>query len=125
MSNGQRGVVRKLRHNGKTRHAKGYIETSGKICISHLIEERPASANNRDRIDDWEADTVAGQTGKACLVTLTDRKSRFLLYEKADKKESRAVSDKMIQMFRGNYLFTKFHQKEHHIRREHCQLEPT
>lgn len=64
MSKGQRGVVRKLRHNDKTRHAKGYIETSGKICISHLMEERPVSANNRDRIDDWKADTVAGQTGK-------------------------------------------------------------
>ena len=49
----------------------------GKISISTLIHEKPEDANNRTRIGDWEADTVAGKTGKACLVTLTDRYSRF------------------------------------------------
>ena len=95
---GQRGVTRKLRHRGKTRHTKGHVETRGKIRISYPIEERPEIANNRERIGDWEADTVAGQTGKACLVTLTDRKSRFLLCEKVAKKASHEVSDKMIKM---------------------------
>ena len=45
----------------------------GKIKISHHISERPEQANQRERIGDWEADTVAGVTGKACLVTLVDR----------------------------------------------------
>ena len=39
-----------------------------------------------ERIGDWEADTVAGVTGKACLVTLVDRKSRYLLCEKVAKR---------------------------------------
>lgn len=98
LSNGQRGVARKLRHRGKTRHVKNYIETRGKIRISHHIEERPLIANNRERLGDWEADTVAGKTGKACLITLTDRKSRFLLCEKAAKKASDEVSEKIIKM---------------------------
>lgn len=80
----QRGVARKLRHRGKTRHKNGCIETRGKI--SHHISERPEQANQRERIGDWEADTVAGVTGKACLVTLVDRKSRYLLCEKVAKK---------------------------------------
>lgn len=42
------------------------------IQISNLIADRPDLANNRERLGDWEADTVMGQTGKACLVTLTD-----------------------------------------------------
>jgi len=33
----------------------------------------------RERIGDWEADSVIGCAGKACLLTLVDRKSRFLL----------------------------------------------
>ena len=78
LSHGARGVIRKLRHRGKTRHTKGHVENRGKISISHTIHERPEEANNRTRIGDWEADTVAGKTGKACLVTLTDRYSRFL-----------------------------------------------
>lgn len=98
LSNGQRGVARKLRHRGKTRHVKNYVETRGKIRISHPIEERPLPANNRERLGDWEADTVAGKTGKACFVTLTDRKSRFLLCEKAAKKASDEVTEKIIKM---------------------------
>ena len=42
---GQRGVARKLRHKGKTRHKNGCIETRGKIKISHHISERPEQAN--------------------------------------------------------------------------------
>ena len=91
LSPGQRGVARKLRNKGKTRHKNGCIETRGKIKISHHISERPEQANRRERIGDWEADTVAGVTGKACLVTLVDRKSRYLLCEKVAKKDSISV----------------------------------
>ena len=43
------------------------------------------------RISDQEADTVAGKTGKACLVTLTDRYSRFLKIQKVVVKKSKLV----------------------------------
>jgi len=32
-----------------------------------MISERPIEAENRSRIGDWEADTVAGVTGKNVL----------------------------------------------------------
>ena len=86
LSHGNRGAIRKLRHRGKNRHTKKYEERRGKIQISNLITDRPAPANNRERLGDWEADTVMGQTGKACLVTLTDRKSRYLLCKKLQKR---------------------------------------
>ena len=85
MSRGNRRVIRKLRHRGKSRHTKDYEEKRGKIRISNLITDRPEAANHRERLGDWEADTVMGQTGKACLVTLTDRKSRYLLCKKISK----------------------------------------
>ena len=40
-----RGVIRKLRHRGKTRHTKGHVENRGKISISYTIPERPEEAN--------------------------------------------------------------------------------
>uniref|UniRef100_UPI0003B508E4 IS30 family transposase n=1 Tax=Bavariicoccus seileri TaxID=549685 RepID=UPI0003B508E4 len=49
----------------------------------------------------WEADTVAGQTGKACLVTLVDRKSRLLLIGKSENKASKPVVDQMIKLLQG------------------------
>ena len=60
LSRGNRRVIRKLRHRGKSRHTKNYEERRGKIQISNLITDRPESANNRERLGDWEADTVMG-----------------------------------------------------------------
>lgn len=99
LNNGNRGLIRSLRHRGKTRHTKNHIEKRGKIPISNTIHERPEAANNRVEIGHWEADTVAGKTGGACLVTLTDRKTRYLLSGKVNKKLSELVKEKMIELF--------------------------
>lgn len=86
LSHGNRGHVRELRHKGKTRHTASHQENRGRIKITHTIHDRPALANNRKEIGHWEADTVVGKTGGACLVTLTDRKTRFLVARKVAKK---------------------------------------
>ena len=101
LSSGNRGAIRKLRHRGKSRHTKGYVERRGQIVISHDIDERPAVANERSRLGDWEGDTVAGITGKACLVTLVDRKSRFLIRGKASEKKAEHVNKVMIGSLKG------------------------
>ena len=97
-SNGNRGAVRKLRHRGKTRRRKGTVETRGKIVISNRIQERPQEANDRRAIGHWEADTIAGKTGSACLITITDRCSRYLLAGRVAKRTSACVSDEMIKL---------------------------
>nr|WP_244905656.1 IS30 family transposase [Listeria newyorkensis] len=97
--NGQRGIARKLRHRGKTRHTKGYQETRGKIKISHSIHDRPKEADERHCIGHWEADTVLGKTGLPCLITLTDRYSRYLLSEQIPRKNASFVTPKLIAMF--------------------------
>lgn len=104
LTRGQRGVARKLRHRGRSRHTKNYEERRGKIQITNDLKDRPNEANQRVRVGDWEADTVLGITGKACLVTLTDRKSRFLLSMRIDKKNSVNVRDAMINLLTGQPL---------------------
>ena len=91
----------KLRHRGKTRHTKGKEETRGKIKISHPIEERPEEANQRTVVGHWEADTVAGIAGSSCLITLTDRCSRFLLIRKIPGKTAALVRDGIIEMLQS------------------------
>lgn len=98
LSHGSRGVIRKLRHRGKTRRRKDRVETRGKIIISNHIQNRPEEADRRLAIGHWEADTLAGKTGSACLVTITDRRSRYLLAGKVDKKYSVLVTNKLIAM---------------------------
>jgi len=97
---------RKLRHRGKTRHTKNHQEKRGKIQISNELTDRPVEAEMRIRIGDWEADTVAGVNGKACLVTLVDRRSRFLLCCKAEKKTSEAVTEAINTLLINQPLHT-------------------
>ncbi len=97
-SNGNRGAVRKLRYRGKSRRRAGTVETRGKIVISNRIQERPKEAEERQVVGHWEADTVAGKTGSACLITITDRCSRYLLAGKVAKRCSSLVADKMISL---------------------------
>ncbi len=106
LSHGNRGSIRKLRHRGKSRHTKNYEEKRGKITISHLISERPKEANERSRLGDWEGDTVAGKTGKACLVTLTDRRSRYLTGGKSPLKKADPVNEVIIRSLKGQPLKT-------------------
>ena len=73
----------------------------GSIPISHDISERPAGAANRSRRGHWECDIIAGKTGKACLVTLVDRKSRYLVGGKAAKKTAQAVNTVLLQVLQG------------------------
>lgn len=60
---GGRRAARRLRRKGRRRRAAGREERRGKIVVSHTIDERPAAAEERSRLGDWEADTVAGKAG--------------------------------------------------------------
>ena len=78
------------------RHTKNHTEKRGKISVTHTIHERPVEANNHSVIGHWEVDTVAGKKGEACLVTFTDSRSRYLMADKIEKKQSTFVRDSMI-----------------------------
>lgn len=101
LSHGNRGVIRRLRHRGKARHSKNFKETRGKIQITNSINERPAKANNRLEIGHWELDTVAGKTGHSCVVTMVDRKSRYTLISKANKKSSEPVTKAITKLLKA------------------------
>ena len=101
-SHGNRGVVRKLRHRGKTRHTKNHVETRGKIRISNDISQRPPGAQNRSRRGHWEGDTVVGKQGMACLVTLVDRKTRYLIGGKANSKCADDVNKTILRALKGH-----------------------
>ena len=94
----RRKAVKRLRHKGKRRHRKGEIETRGKFEITYRISDRPSEANKREALGHWEGDTLLGKAGSACLVTLTDRKSRYLLSGKADRKQAEIVGKEMVAL---------------------------
>lgn len=98
-SRGARGLPRQLRHRGKTRKVKGTVnERRGRFNDVPSIHERPFSAKNRSWFGHWEGDTVRGKTGRSALVTLVDRKSRFLLSERVTKVNADNVKDVMVSL---------------------------
>lgn len=105
-SKGNRRAIRHLRHRGKSRHNKNYEEKRGKIPISNELSARPDEANERTRLGDFEADTILGQPGKACLLTLVDRKSRFLISRRLAKKNSSLVAQAIIDALKDETVYS-------------------
>lgn len=96
-NHGARGLPRQLRHRGKTRKVKGTIhERRGRFNDVPSIHERPISAEKRSRFGHWEGDTVRGKIGHSALVTLVDRRSRFLLSKRVMKVNADNVKAVMV-----------------------------
>lgn len=95
---------RLLRRKGK----KSKISKTPKdiLKIENHIKDRPKYINNRERIGDFEADTVLGKQGKSCLVTLVDRRSRYLQIRKIDAKKSNLVEEAILDIIKNNVVHT-------------------
>ena len=65
-----------LRRRGKLKRPRNSPYQT--IHPDRTIPQWPPVISNRERIGDWEGDTVYGGVGKGFLVTLVDRKTRFL-----------------------------------------------
>jgi len=61
--------------------------------VRQLPDERPAIVEAKERIGDWEADTIIGKQHKQALVSLTERKSSFPLIHKVERKTSDQVTE--------------------------------
>lgn len=97
-----------LRHGGKRyRYGKaGKSLIPGRIDIS----ERPEIVEKKERIGDWEADTVVGPQGTAsAIVTLVDRASKYTLIRKVERKTAKQVCQAITS------LLSQHQQKTHTI----------
>ncbi len=88
-----------LRRRGKKpnwkggRHAgRGHIP--GRVDIS----ERPAVAEAKERVGDWEADTIIGKGHGGALVSLVERASKYTLLALVGRKTADAVGNAMLGM---------------------------
>ena len=64
------------------------------------ITERPIEANHRERLGDYEGDTVIGKHHKGVLVTLVDRKSRETKIHALPNRKAWRVSQACIDKLR-------------------------
>jgi transposase, IS30 family len=78
----------------------GKPSRQGQIAGKRSIEERPKEANERQRLGDWEGDTLVGKGHKGFVLTCVDRASRYLIARKVDACASEPVAHKLQQSFR-------------------------
>jgi len=73
----------------------------GQIPRQVKIEGRPEVANQRQRLGDFEGDTIVSRGKRSGLVTLVDRKSRYLLAAKLKDRTAQRTRRKIEQLL-GN-----------------------
>lgn len=72
----------------------------GRILGKRSIDERPQEANQRQRLGDWEGDTIVGKGRKGYLLTCVDRASRYLIARKVKTCASEPVAERLHQTIR-------------------------
>lgn len=84
----------RLRRRGKRPGRRKNTTTTGDAA---RIANRPEVIEQRQRLGDWEGDTVLGPPGTGGLATLVDRKSRFTIVVKIQSRNADHVHAKLKQ----------------------------
>jgi IS30 family transposase len=77
----RRDLIAYLVRQHKKRKRRGYSRKHKKTHIPNRkpISQRPEAATKRERIGDWEADSIVSRKSLAAINVLVDRKSRFTI----------------------------------------------
>jgi IS30 family transposase len=94
---------RYLRRMHKRRQPRIPLRGKGQVRFAHAkrIDQRPAVVDTRQRLGDWESDTVVGnRRSRAVLVTHVERKSRYVLIRKLPNARAATLNRVSIQAFK-------------------------
>lgn len=109
-------LYKHLRCQKKRRKRYGAYDRRGQLPNCRSIEERPAIVNARKRLGDWEVDTILGSKHRDVMVTLTERRSRFVLVGKLKERTAQAVQSQictlLLPMQDKVHTMTSDHGKE-------------
>lgn len=93
-------LYRSLRCQKARRKRYGTYSRRGRIANQVSIDKRPAVVNARQRIGDWEGDTVIGKGHRGALVTLVERQSKYTVLQAVQHKTAAAVRTAVAQGLR-------------------------
>lgn len=76
----------------------GRRDSRGVLPGKRHISERPAAVEQRRELGHWEADTVIGADKRHCILTLTERTTRFVVIKKLLARTMEEVTRAMTQV---------------------------
>ena len=95
-------LYKNLRQSHRKRKKRyGSHERRGQIPNRVSIDKRPEVVDTRRRIGDWEADTIIGRNHKGAMVTLVERKSKYTLIRKINRKTSLLLNGAVSELTKG------------------------
>jgi transposase, IS30 family len=89
------GLLFKNLRVASKKYRKRYGARESKKCIIKdkvPIDERPECINNKQRIGDWEIDTIVGKDNKGAIVTIAERATAFVLIAKLNGKNAQELA---------------------------------
>jgi IS30 family transposase len=98
-SNKQQGgsLYTHLRLQKRRRKRYGKYDKRGQIPNRKSIDDRSEIVAKRERIGDWEADTIIGKHHNQAIVSLVERKSKLTRLEKVRRTTSALVEGAMLK----------------------------
>jgi len=87
-----------LRCHAKRRKRYGKYDRRGRLPDRVSIEERPQIVEQRERLGDWETDTLIGKGHAGALVSLVERKSRYTLLQPVTQRLADLVAQAIISL---------------------------
>jgi IS30 family transposase len=70
----------------------------GQIPNRIMIDQRPKAVDDKERLGDWEVDTIIGKNHKTAILTATERKSQFQSMVKTDGTKAASIKKQMINL---------------------------
>jgi transposase, IS30 family len=98
-----------LRHKHRKYHKRSAeYQRRGQLKNRVSIDERPSIVEAKERIGDWEVDTIIGRYHHQGIVTLVDRHSKFTLMKKVPSKHAEPVKQAIVDMMKPiqDYVLT-------------------
>jgi IS30 family transposase len=88
-----------LRHASKKRKKRyGKKDHRGQIKDRISIDQRPQIVDEKERIGDWEIDTIIGKNHKGALVSAVERKSQYTCISHVPRREAELVAEAIVEM---------------------------
>lgn len=94
------GRLHRLLRQASKKRRKRYRrpDSRGILPNKRHISERPPGAQNRSRFGHWESDTVMGAHDRHCIVTLVERKSKYVIIGKLRARTADELNRKVIAL---------------------------
>ncbi len=99
-------LYRHLRCQKARRKRYGSYDRRGQLKDRRSIDERPVVVDTKQRLGDWEGDTIIGKGHQQAIVSLVERKSQFVRLAPVERNTAVAVAVAITAQLRSRTVKT-------------------